>query len=77
METLFGYARTKTSFPAECAFFETERNAYKQKLSTSALLSVEDIQHLQSPSLLTQLTLVVFLIVDYEIEKNGVNRIIY
>ena len=53
-------------FVGECAFFETERSVYIEKLSTSAILSDDHISRLKNPDFLTQLRHDVSPFVDIE-----------
>ena len=48
---------TRQHFIAECVFFESDRQSYISKLSTNSVLSEIQIQRLQNPEFLTQLTL--------------------
>ena len=49
--------KTRQHFVGECAFFETERSVYIEKLSTGPILSDDHISRLKNPDFLTQLTL--------------------
>ena len=57
---------TRQYFLGECAFFETERSVYIEKLSTSQILSDDHISRLNNPDFLTQLTLDVSRFIDIE-----------
>ena len=55
---------TRQHFKAECVFFESGRELYISKLTTNSVLSVIQIQQLQDPEFLTQLTLAVSVLFD-------------
>ena len=65
---------TRQHFIGECVYFETERSAYINKLTSSGILTLEQLQQLQNPDFLTCVTLDASCVIDYsnlDLEKLG------
>ena len=52
-------------FIGECVYFETERSAYINKLTSSGILTLEHLQQLQNPDFLTCVTLDASCVIDF------------